>query len=44
MELNEMEMFWFFQLQLRWAYDSNFRFSQGQKHSYDCDYNSDYDK
>jgi len=39
-----MEMFWFFWLRFRQAYDSaydsNFRFSLGHKCSYDSDYNS----
>ena len=40
-----MEPFWFFRLRFRRAYDSaydsNFRFSLGRKHSYDSDYDSD---
>ena len=38
-----METFWFFWLQFRHAYDSNFWFSLGHKRSYNCTYNSDSD-
>ena len=42
-----MEMFWFFRLRFRQAYDSaynsNFRFSLGHKVSYDTDYDFDSD-
>ena len=42
-----MEMFWFFQLRLHFAYDStyncNFLFSQGDKCSYDSAYDSNSD-
>ena len=45
MEWEEMETFWFFRLRFRRpygsAYDSDFRFSLGHKHSYDSDYDSD---
>ena len=45
MESEEMETFWFFWLRFSGpydsAYDSDFRFSLGQKLSYDSDYNSD---
>ena len=49
MELQEMEMFWFFRLRFHRAYMydsahySDFRFSLGHKVSYDSDYdyNSD---
>ena len=49
MESEEMETFWFFQLQFLQAYendstyDSDFQFSLGHKLSYDFDYNYDYD-
>ena len=43
-ESEEMEMFWFFWLQFRRAYDSaydsDFLFSLGYNHSYDSTYDS----
>ena len=45
MESEEMEIFWFFWLRFirayNSAYDSDFPFSQGRKHSYDSDSYSD---
>ena len=47
MELEEMEMFWFFWLRFcrayDSAYDSNFWFSLGHKRCYVCAYDSDSD-
>ena len=38
-----METFWFFCLQFRCTYDSDFLFSLGHKRSYDFSYHFDFD-